>query len=313
MSLFIIGLGLTVSAPALCRNTFATRGPHWVYSLGCMAAVLGPYLLLCTLFDVLSVLLSCTVLGGAFWINDRLRVACGKARYTHGVLGFAVDLTPIALLLLLVRGFVGEAYIVPSSSMRPTLPVGNVVLVEKLSYGARLPLVSSPLFSVSSPQRGDVMVFRFPLDKTKPYIKRVVGLPGDLVIYSNGRLSVNSQAIDITQVGEYEYRDEQSGRKRVAHQMSENLFGARYNVLQDSPSNQLGRGSDFPEIQGCTRTLDGISCRVPASRFFVLGDNRANSLDSRYWGFVSDDEVIGRAILSCGLGGCGGTSKTLAQ
>lgn len=301
MSLFLSGLGLTVIAPALCRKALATRGPQWAYTLGCIAAILGPYFLLCTFVEMHTVLLLCVVIGAPFWFIERIRSARAKSRLTLGVIAFAVELVPIALLLLVIRSFVAEAYIVPSSSMRPNLSVGTFVLVDKVSYGLRYPISNKLLMSVSAPQRADVLVFRFPLDRSKPYIKRVIGVPGDLVEYRAGELYVNNVMVQEEYLEQYEYTDERSGKSKLTQAMTEDLSGTRYKILHDSLAHELGRGSDFPDIPGCERNSVGMKCVVPNDSFFVLGDNRGNSLDSRYWGFVPSSDIIGRAFYSISM------------
>ena len=301
MSLFLSGLGLTAIAPVLCRKACAARGPQWVYTLGCMAAVLGPYFLLCTFVDMHTVLLLCVTIGAPFWIVERIRAARGKRRLTQGVIAFAVELAPIALLLLVIRSFVAEAYVVPSSSMRPNLAVGNIVLVDKITYGLRYPLSNQLFLDVSSPRRADVLVFRFPLDRSKPYIKRVIGIPGDQIEYREGELYVNNVKILEDDVERYEYVDEESGKTKVVTSMTEELAGARFRILHDTRAQELDRGTDFPNIPGCDRNNTGLKCLVPNDSFFVLGDNRGNSLDSRYWGFVPRSDIIGRALYSVSL------------
>ncbi|TPG88068.1 signal peptidase I [Pseudomonas caspiana] len=301
MSLFLSGLGLTAVAPVLCRKTIAARGPQWAYTLGCMAAVLGPYFLLCTFVEMHIILLVCVAVGAPFWITERIRTARCKSRLTQGVIAFAVELVPVAVLLLVFRSFVAEAYVVPSSSMRPNLAVGNFVLVDKLTYGLRFPLSNKLILEVSSPRRADVLVFRFPLDRSKPYIKRVIGLPGDLIEYRAGELYVNNAKVLEEDVERYEYIDELSGKAKLSRTMTEELAGVSFKALHDTQAQELGRGSDFPDIPGCDRNAAGLKCLVPTDSYFVLGDNRANSLDSRYWGFVQKNDIIGRALYSLSM------------
>ncbi|VVP30544.1 signal peptidase I [Pseudomonas fluorescens] len=305
MSLFLSGLGLTAFAPVLCRKSIAAGGPQWAYTLGCIAAVLGPYFLLCTFVEMHIILLLCAAVGAPFWMVERIRKARSKSRLTVGVIGFAVELVPVALLLLVIRSFIVETYVVPSSSMRPNLAVGNFVLVDKITYGFRFPLYNKLLLDVSSPQRADVLVFRFPLDRSKPYIKRVIGIPGDLIEYRAGALYVNNMKVLEENAERYEYIDERSGMAKLSNAMTEELAGRRFRILHDSQAQELGRGSDFPDIPGCDRNVEGLKCLVPNDSFFVLGDNRGNSLDSRYWGFVPRDDIIGRALYSVSMGKLG--------
>lgn len=297
MSLFLIGVGLTVAAPALCRKKYQADGPAWIYSLGCAAAVLGPYILLCTFLDMATLLATAAVLGLPFWVYERYRGAKGRHHYTQGVLAFLVELTPVAVFLLLFRSFVAEPYLVPSSSMRPTLGVGSVVVVDKFTYGMRLPFVPKPITQGRSPKFGDVLVFRFPLDPSKPYIKRVVGVPGDHITYQGGVLAVNN--VSAVHVGEkpYVYEDEASGKLKQGVYALEKIHDVLIGTIKDLGVSDFSASTDFPAIPGCERNLLGLVCTVPAGSYFVLGDNRSNSLDSRYWGFVTDNEIIGRAVL----------------
>ncbi|WP_223508951.1 MULTISPECIES: signal peptidase I [unclassified Pseudomonas] len=266
-----------------------------------MAAVLGPYFLLCTFVEMHTVLLLCVAVGAPFWIIERIRTSRGKGRLTLGVIAFAVELVPVAVLLLVIRSFVAEAYVVPSSSMRPNLAVGDFVFVDKITYGIRYPLSNKLLLDVSSPRRADVLVFRFPLDRSKPYIKRVIGIPGDLIEYRAGDLYVNNVKVLEEHAEHYEYIDERSGHTKLSEAMTEELSGKRFKILRDSQAQELGRGSDFPGIPGCDRNDQGLKCSVPNDSYFVLGDNRGNSLDSRFWGFVPRNDIIGRALYSVSI------------
>lgn len=301
MSLFWVGLGLTAAAPVLRSKRYRLHGPAWMYSLGCGAAVLGPYILLCTFLDVATLLAAAAIIGVPFWGYERYRAAKGQQHYTQGIMGYMVELTPVAVFLLLFRSFVAEPYLVPSSSMRPTLEVGSVVVVDKFSYGVRLPFVSKPISHGGAPKFGDVLVFRFPLDPAKPYIKRVVGVPGDNITYQSGELSINGAPAVREMEMPYDYEDEASGKLKHATYTLERIQGLQIDTLQDNGSSDFGVNTDFPAIPGCVRNVSGISCVVPKGSYFVLGDNRSNSLDSRYWGFVTDKEIIGRAIFDINI------------
>ncbi|MBX8556983.1 signal peptidase I [Pseudomonas cichorii] len=313
MSLFLSGLALTSIAPLLCRKALSTGGPQWIYTLGCSAGILGPYFLLCTFIDMHTILFVCVAIGTPLWAVERVRSTRSLAPLSDGVIAFAIQLVPVAILLLLIRSFVVEPYVVPSSSMRPNLAVGNFVLVDKISYGLRLPLSNTLFWKVSSPNRTDVLVFRFPLDRRKPFIKRVIGLPGDVIEYRSGILYVNNNLIKDEEAERYEYIDENTGKLRVSSIMTEEVSGSHFNILPDAQTMALGRESDFPEISGCERNSDGLKCRVPNDAFFVLGDNRGDSIDSRYWGFVHQADIIGRALYSVSIDHLGIKIKRISK
>ena len=296
-----MGLGFTIAAPLLCRERYAVDGSHWIYSVGCSMGVLGPFFLACTFLDTASILLFSTLLGLPIWCLERWRSAARKPRLTSGVIAFAVELIPFAFALLLIRALVAEPFVVPSSSMRPTLAVGNVVIVDKFTYGIHLPYFDALVTDGRRPTRGEILVFRFPLDRTKPYIKRVIGVPGDRIAYRNGLLSVNGQEISGTDLHTYSYVVENTGLTNEAIEQASILDEFNFHTLKDEGKKEIGRGTDFPPVNNCVRDDKGISCVVPSDSYFVLGDNRSNSLDSRYWGFVPRDLTIGRAVFSLGF------------
>lgn len=251
--------------------------------------------------DMHTILLLCAAIGTPFWLVERFRAVRCLAPWSQGVLGFAVSLVPIAALLLITRSFVVEPYVVPSSSMRPGLEVGDFVLVDKLTYGLRLPLSNKLVWNVSTPNRADILVFRFPLDRSKAYIKRVIGLPGDIIEYKAGILYINNKIVDMVGGVRYEYVDGDSGVTTIATSLTQRIDQIPFDILSDAQDKELGRGSDFPEITGCERKPEGVKCLVPKDAFFVLGDNRRDSLDSRYWGFVHQTDIIGRALYSVSI------------
>ena len=208
-------------------------------------------------------------------------------------LEYTAGLFPVIAVVFALRSFVAEPFKIPSGSMIPTLLVGDLILVNKFSYGIRLPVVNRKIVELGSPQRGDVMVFRFPKDPSFDYIKRVVGLPGDTVTYENKRLSLNGQPVPLREAGEF-YDPE---RLSYAKQYVETLGGKEHRILTelDKPSF-ISDVDRFPFKDNCTYTASGLSCKVPPGHYFVMGDNRENSLDSRYWGFVPDRNIVGKAF-----------------
>lgn len=202
---------------------------------------------------------------------------------------------PVIAAVFCLRAFLYEPFKIPSSSMVPTLVVGDLILVNKYTYGIRLPILNKKIVEVNDPQRGDVMVFKYPRDLSQDYIKRVVGVPGDKIAYENKRLTVNGKAVQYTALDDY-LDDEQP----VYHkQLQEDLAGVPHRILNDEPAPTLNLRQvvDFPHKEACDYNEDGFSCVVPEGNYFMMGDNRDNSADSRYWGFVPNKNIVGKAFL----------------
>ncbi|MGD9164550.1 MAG: signal peptidase I, partial [Chromatiales bacterium] len=174
----------------------------------------------------------------------------------------------------------------PSGSMMPTLLVGDFILVNKFSYGIRLPVLNSKVIDVGDPQRGDPVVFRYPKQPHIDYIKRVVGLPGDTIHYKNKILYINGEAMEQTPIGSYS--DNGSGKRmNGATKAVENLHGVEHTILVHPLAPNFA--------SGCSVLARG-PITVPEGHYFVMGDNRDNSNDSRCWGFVPDENLVGKAF-----------------
>jgi signal peptidase I len=201
---------------------------------------------------------------------------------------------PVIALVFTLRSFLYEPFKIPSSSMVPTLLVGDLILVNKFTYGIRLPVLNKKIVQINNPQRGDVMVFKYPKDMSQDYIKRVVGVPGDKITYENKRLTVNG--VDVKYTGLEDYL----GDERMVYnkQFEENLSGVSHRILNDDSKPTYSReGVDlFPHSENCSYRYEGFTCVVPEGNYFMMGDNRDNSLDSRYWGFVPDKNIVGKAF-----------------
>lgn len=208
-------------------------------------------------------------------------------------LDWTAGLFPVILAVFVLRSFLFEPFKIPSGSMIPTLLVGDLILVNKFAYGVRLPVLNTKLTEGSPPRRGDVMVFRYPPKPSLDYIKRVVGLPGDEVAYLNKRLTVNGVPVPKQPVPEFFDEDSMSYFK----QFEEKAGDKRYRILNDENRPAFIPGAEsFPYRDNCRYSVEGVVCKVPPGHYFMMGDNRDNSLDSRYWGFVPDRNIVGKAF-----------------
>jgi len=206
---------------------------------------------------------------------------------------YSVSFFPVILIVFLLRSFLIEPFKIPSSSMVPTLLVGDFILVNKYTYGIRLPVANRKLVELGSPERGDVMVFRFPEDPSLDYIKRVVAVPGDRLEYRNKRLSINGTPVPTRQIDDYLSKE----RMQFSRRYVETVNGVEHEILldEDSPPSMMP-GRAFPFAGNCNYNTNGLACTVPPGHYFVMGDNRDNSSDSRVWGFVPDANIVGKAF-----------------
>ena len=208
-------------------------------------------------------------------------------KYNHRpkLVQWSIELFPVLLLVLVFRGFIFEPFRVPSNSMMPTLLTGDFILVNKFDYGFRLPITNTKLVEFSKPNRGDVIVFRYPNYEKNPgysgvdFIKRIVAGPGDVISYKNDQLSINGKSVNIKKIGPYSAVD--SGKPMNNYQLVQELLDSMPHEILLNPN---GQSKEIPEIT------------IPDGHYFVMGDNRSHSSDSRFWGFVPEDYIIGRAI-----------------
>lgn len=239
-------------------------------------------------FDFAAFLVLLTFVSGAIWLFDSLFLA--KSRNEKSEQGatiadpwpveFAKSFFPIFLIVLILRSFIVEPFRIPSASMMPTLLIGDFILVNKYDYGIRLPVLNTKVYGDHTPERGDIVVFRYPEDDKTPYIKRVIGLPGDELVYEDKTLYINGEEVKETHLGDYTGQDSDNLAMFGSQTYAEDLTGVTHRIL---------------EVPG--RTPKNISVIVPKGHYFVLGDNRDNSKDSRYWGFVPDENLMGRAFM----------------
>ncbi len=208
-------------------------------------------------------------------------------------LDWTAGLFPVIVVVFVMRSFLFEPFKIPSGSMIPTLLVGDLILVNKYTYGVRLPVINLKLTEGNKPERGDVMVFRYPPKPSLDYIKRVVGVPGDEVAYLNKRLTLNGQVVSTNVVPEF--FDETA--MRYFKQLEETFGETKHRILNDDERPAFVPGADeFPNRQNCRYSVEGVVCKVPEGHYFMMGDNRDNSLDSRFWGFVPDQNIVGKAF-----------------
>ena len=273
--------------------------------------------------DFSLVLVMVCLIGGAIWLIDHLllrpwrqRAALAKGQVADAVpepaiVDYARSMVPVVAVVLVLRSFLFEPFRIPSDSMMPTLQDGDFILVNKFTYGLRLPVTNTKFLSLGEPQRGDVVVFRYPPDPAVNYIKRLVGLPGDRVRIETDRLIINGEAVETRSLGRY------SDGCYANMAMSEERLGEHlHQVLScNTPFGIVG-----PPLPGCNRRLDrGYICdeqqaadlqerlpdsgddaefaemQIPAGHYLMIGDNRDNSADGRVWGLVPEANLVGSA------------------
>lgn len=256
-------------------------------------------------WDFATILFWATVVTGSIWAADsaywapRRRAAAGHPGGGEAVAGgsggvatstntlqdpmiveYAKAFFPVILIVLLLRSFLVEPFRIPSGSMTPTLLAGDFILVNKYAYGIRLPVINKKIIELSDPQRGDIAVFRFPKDPSIDYIKRVVGLPGDRIAYRDKVVYVDGEAMKQEMRGTF--IGEGAGMAMTGASLRAEHLGSVVHEILVVPEKS-GR-QDMEEIV------------VPAGHYFVMGDNRDNSNDSRFWGVVPNENLVGRAF-----------------
>ncbi len=300
---------------------------------------LFPLLLIFVLFRSFSdsvnyglVLIIATVVSGIIWLVDRIfwaskrSKAVKKLKEEHTslpqiafdavsrepvIVEYAKAFFPIILIIVIFRSFLFEPFKIPSGSMKPTLEIGDFVLVNKFAYGIRLPVINTKIFDTGSPQRGDVFVFRYPgkpwetlQDSEKvDYIKRVVGLPGDTIIYRNRTLYIKPRCttsvetcpeikkIETKMIASGGYFDREE--KRNLDIVEEDLLGVKHPILHDNriPAYSFEQQFEYRCMQGQNEWV------VPEKHYFAMGDNREHSADSRFWCFVPEENLVGKAVI----------------
>lgn len=232
--------------------------------------------------SVLLILVGLTLASLVVWGGYRLWqiAASHKQAGTDPLLvDYARSLLPVFVIVLVIRSFLFQPFRVPSGSLEPTVEPGDFVLVSQYAYGLRLPVINTKILDIGEPQRGDIVVFHYPVDPRVDFIKRVIGLPGDHIQYQNKQLTINGHKIKQTFLSNTV--DEEAGQRISAKVFRENLLGTQHRIMQYL-------------YTGPTMSFDFT---VPKGFYFVMGDNRDGSADSRYWGFVPQKDLVGKALL----------------
>ena len=241
-------------------------------------------------FDFEVFLLGATVLSGFIWLLDWALLSRFRRESTGEPVAveYSRAFFPVLLIVLLIRTYGYEPFRIPSGSMMPSLLVGDFILVEKFAYGLRAPVWHTKLIDGGSPERGDVIVFRYPKDESQDYIKRVIGLPGDHISYYNRRLSINGSPLVVTDNGTYQGLGDNNGMPSAG---GCDRVGADCQVYFEEIGDLSYTVMTNP---GTAYTVNG-EIFVPEGHYFVMGDNRDHSNDSRMWGFVPEENLVGKA------------------
>lgn len=236
-----------------------------------------------------SFLFYLTLVAGIIALFDVLYLAKKRARYaanTHVpqkmplLIDYARSFFPVLLLVFLLRSFLFEPFRIPSGSLEPTLLTGDFILVNKYNYGIRLPIIHTKILNNGEPKRGDIMIFRWPPDTSYNFIKRVIGLPGDKISYVNKELYVNGEKIPQS-AAEETVNGVENDFAWQAVMKEEDLLGVKHKI--------------FVQPDKASRNYTNIT--VPEGMYFVMGDNRDDSADSRFWGFVPSENIVGKAVM----------------
>lgn len=290
-------------------NKVREQNGDWSTALqwGYLLMLVGIFGLFSIVMSFTAVLLLFVILTGIAWIlHRRFRSKSATKEDNNHFTDYMSGFFPIILVVFVLRTFIAEPFQIPSSSMRPGLIPGDFILVNKFSYGIRVPILNNVLVPTGKVQRGDVVVFNYPENPRINYIKRVVGLPGDSIEYKNRVLSINSEtAKDIGEPKVTTYVDQVPKYGAInfqALQLTEKIGEKIFDIFQmpEQPAVLLqGIHPNFPDRESCTYYPDGsgFTCKVPEGKYFMMGDNRDNSEDSRYWGFVDDKLLVGKAFL----------------
>lgn len=235
-------------------------------------------------YDFAFYLTLAVVITGLIVLVDKLFLV-KKRRQQQGkqplIIEYARAFFPVLLIVWVIRSFLIQPYRVPTGSLVPTVMPGDFIAVNQFDYGIRLPVTNTKIINIHEPQRGQIALFRYPVDPSIIFVKRVIGLPGDHVVYKNKQLSINGKPMPMKFLGTTQYTDE-SGQVHKVDRYLENLDGVKHEIILD------------PKAVGDYGTYHNVV--VPEGHYFMLGDNRDNSDDSRVWGLVPEENLIGKAF-----------------
>ena len=238
-------------------------------------------------FGIESALAVGTLVSGVVWLVYRLlKGRQAKDTVLPYYVEYARSFFPIFLAVLLLRAFLVEPFRIPSGSMMPTLLVGDFILVNKYTYGIRMPVSKTKLLELNEPERGDVAVFRWPVNPRLDYIKRVVGLPGDKVSYRSKTLYINGEPMQVEPVGQY--KPVGSGMRALgSYEGTEDLTGVEHSILVNPLAPDFSPSCTFMGYQ---------EVEVPEGHYLMVGDNRDDSNDGCCWGFVPEQNLFVKAF-----------------
>jgi signal peptidase I len=287
---------------------------YYVLPVLLLAAVLN--LLGSDRLDFSLVLVAIVAVAGVIWLIDHLLLAPARARAGSAAgrepgtvtvpvtVDYARSFFPVAVVVLLVRAFIFEPFRIPSDSMMPTLLDGDFIIVNKFAYGLRLPVLNTKFVQIGEPARGDVVVFRYPPDPAVNYIKRLVGLPGDHVRVESDQLYINGQAVPLTLDNRYDdgcYHNMRLSTEVIGAHRHQTLSCLTPDDLSAAPTSSCNRRMErnYQCTESDARVApdrgDSSEMVVPPGQYLMIGDNRDNSADGRYWGFVPEDHLVGKA------------------
>lgn len=275
-----------------------SSGLQWSYLL----IMIGVFGVLSQYMSFTAVLLIFTLITGVVWLINRYNIRKAQQQnpdipyVSYHAVDYLSGFFPIILVIFILRTFVVEPFVIPSSSMRPGLVPGDFVLVNKFSYGIRTPIINNVIIPINKVQRGDVVVFNYPLRPEINYIKRIVGVGGDVVDYHDKILTINGEVIQDKKIATEIFPMDNNHAPIEVKVLTEELNGKKFKIYQVPEANLFNVDSVLYRGDACQYDEKGFTCKVPQGQYFAMGDNRDNSADSRYWGFVDDRLIVGKAL-----------------